>query len=558
MASHNIYLLQAIYAAATDHAIITTDADGIITTWNVGAEQTLGYRRNEIVGCSADIIFSPEDREQGVPGKEFRTALEAGRAIDERWHLRKDGSRFWGEGVMTPIHRGTGNHVGFLKIMRDYSARKRLEAALHQQANFDMLTGIANRQYFRIRLREMMAAMARSEQQLILQIIDLDFFKEVNDSLGHTTGDEILRQTAQRMMHLLRETDFIARVGGDEFVVVQPNARTPEAGVQLAAKLLDALSRPFPLKGSEVRIGASIGMAVYPQDAADPDQLFEKADIALYRIKRQGRGGFSYFTERMDVEARERTRDLMALRGAIANREFWLAYQPIVSCSTGEIISLEVLLRCSNPLLRHHPIDKLINLAIEAGLMPSLGAWQLTQVCEQQRIWREAGLPPMRVSVNLCPQELTSRMLIEQIHACIEQSSLRPGGLEIEVTERDALEPLGRAAEMLEEVRALGVSIALDDFGSGYSSLHNLRRLPVDRVKLDQEVLQGIPSDRVNRIIVESVINMSHALGLEVIAEGVETPEQVDFLKQNKCDAMQGFLLHSPLPGAAITRLLLS
>ncbi len=541
-------LLRAIYASAIDYAIITMDNDGIVVSWNPGAERILGYRAEEIIGLSGSVLFTAEDRRQLVPQQELATALKAGRGADDRWHVRKDGSRFWGEGVVTPIYLGHGEHIGYLKIMRDNTARKRAENDMLRLANFDGLTGIANRNYFRVRLEEMMAAMARSRQLLILQVVDLDFFKQVNDSLGHAAGDGVLRQVAERMTHLLRETDFIARLGGDEFIVLQPNAHGPEAGAQLATKLLEALSRPFLLDGGEVRIGASIGIAVYPQDAAEPDQLLEKADLALYRVKNGGRGGYSYFTEHMDTEARNRAHNLLELRHAVAMREFELVYQPVVDCATGHITSVEALLRCKNPVLAAYPVDELIDLAAEAGLMPTIGAWVLAQACVQQREWQRAGLPRFCLSINFCPHELMNGFLIDQIRAMVEQSSLRPEDLEIEITERDMVDKQGQGIKILEELHSLGISIALDDFGSGYSSLSYLRRLPLHRLKLDKDFLKGIPYDATSCVIARSLIDMAHALNLTVVAEGVESPEQVEFFRQNRCDALQGFLLCPPLP----------
>jgi diguanylate cyclase (GGDEF)-like protein/PAS domain S-box-containing protein len=550
-------LLRAIYASATDYAIITMDTKGIVIGWNPGAERILGYRSDEIVGRSGSIIFTREDCEKGAPQQEFDAALQTGRGADDRWHVRKDGSRFWGEGVVTPIRRHGGEHIGFVKILRDNTARKRAESDMLRLANFDALTGVANRNYFQARLAEMMAAMARSEQMLILQVVDFDFFKQVNDSLGHAAGDTLLQQAVARMLRLLRETDFLARMGGDEFVVLQPNAHSPEAGAQLAIKLLDALSHPFALGGREVRIGASIGMAVFPQDAIDADRLLEKADLALYRVKNGGRGGYSYFTERMDTEARTRARNLLELRQAVANREFWLAYQPEVDCISGRIVSLEVLLRCMNPVLSGYPVDKLIDLAAEAGLMPAIGAWVLDEVSLQQREWKKAGLPPLRLSINFCPHELMSRVLSDKIKTMLQEPWMHPNNLEIEITERDIFDTKGHGIAILEELRSLGISIALDDFGSGYSSLSYLRRLPIDRLKLDQVFLKEIPQDSPSCVIARSVIEMAHALDLEVVAEGIEEPKQVEFFQRYQCDAMQGFLLCRPLSAAGTTELLL-
>jgi diguanylate cyclase (GGDEF)-like protein/PAS domain S-box-containing protein len=551
-------LLKAIYASATDYAIITMDNQGIITSWNPGAEKILGYARDEIIGQRGSTIFTLEDCEEQVPRKELEAAVKYGRGADDRWHVRKDGSRFWGEGVVTPIRNEHGEHIGYVKIMRDNTARKHAEDETLRLARFDFLTGLPNRTYFQTRFGEMMAANARSEELLILQVIDLDFFKQINDSLGHQAGDLVLQQASQRMATHLRETDFIARLGGDEFVVLQPNAHSSSAGATLASKLLEALSHPFMFNHHEIRIGASIGLAICPVDATDPKQLLEKADLALYRVKNDGRGGFSYFTEHMDIQAHQRARILPQLREAVAQQALKLEYQPEVDCKSGRIFAVEALLRFRNPALSLYPLDQIITIAAEAGLMPTIGVWVIEQITAQQQEWKNMGVPPVRVSVNFCPHELMNRTVTDQISKFLNQSWLHPHDLEIEITERHIFETNGQGVTILEELRSLGISIALDDFGNGYSSLSYLRKLPINRLKLDREFLKEIPRDRSSRLIVEAVIAMAHAINVEVIAEGVETVEQANFFRKKQCRAMQGFFFSPPLSSKDMTELLLN
>jgi predicted signal transduction protein with EAL and GGDEF domain len=355
------------------------------------------------------------------------------------------------------------------------------------------------------------------------------------------------------MRSVTRDTDFIARIGGDEFVVLQPNAHSPEMGGRLANKLLEVLSRPFQIDGTEILSGASIGVAVCPQDARESEQLLKKADLALYRAKAGGRGGFCFFTEHLDREAHKKARDLAELRRAMDEGAFWLAYQPKIDGSNGQPIALEALLRCSNPILSAYPVEQVISLAREAGVMPKIGAWVLSEACHQTRRWQEAGLPQIRVCVNLCTRELMDPEIVRQIDTVLARSGLPHKNLEIEVTERQIFDSKEQGVATLKELRSRGTLVAIDDFGTGYSSLSYLRWMPVDSLKLDKTFMPSIPSDPQSCAIAKVVIGLAHSLNLEVIAEGVESIEQVDFLQHEKCEQMQGYFFSRPLDAAAMT-----
>jgi diguanylate cyclase (GGDEF)-like protein/PAS domain S-box-containing protein len=546
-------LLEAIFTSATDYGIIVTDNAGIVTSWNAGAETVTGFRRDEIVGRSADVIFTEEDRARNVPQTEAENALITGHAAEHRWYLHKDGSLFWADSVTTPIHGANGEQIGFLKILRDVTEKMRADEEILSLASSDALTGLANRLACRARLAEMVAATLRTDQLLVLQMLDLDHFKEVNDTLGHHTGDLLLQQVAQRMRSVTRDTDFIARIGGDEFVVLQPNAHSPEAGGSLAGKLLDALSKPFFIEGNEVLSGASIGVVVCPQDAREPDQLMKKADLALYRVKKSGRGGFSYFTEHLDAEAHRRNRELAELRRAVEERAFWLAYQPKVDSRNGQPLALEALLRCANPVLSVYPIEHVIALAREAGLMLKIGAWVLSDACAQIRRWQSAGMPHIKLCVNLCTRELVNPEIIRRIDTVLERACLPPAMLEIEITERQIFDSKEQGVATLKQLRARGIGIAIDDFGTGYSSLSYLRWLPVDALKLDKTFLPKIPDDPQSCAIARVIISLAHSLNLKVTAEGVESAEQADFMQRENCEQLQGNFFSPPLSAAAMT-----
>jgi diguanylate cyclase (GGDEF)-like protein/PAS domain S-box-containing protein len=550
-------LLREIYDSTFDYGIFTFDLDGKITTWNVGAERIMGFSGKEAIGRDNTIMFTPEDQARNEPQQEMHIAQTTGRAEDYRWHLRKDGSRFWADGVLTPIRDDSGRQTGYLKILRDITDRKLAEAEMYRVANSDRLTGLANRYSFETHSADLIAMATRSGQRMALQLIDLDRFKQVNDTLGHHAGDLLLQQAAQRMREVLRHSDYIARLGGDEFVVLQPNMPSTQAGADLANKIIKVLSRPFDISGHEVQIGGSIGIAVCPHDASDLDQLMKKADLALYRAKEEGKGKYHYFTEKLDAVAHKKTLELAELRHAIESKEFWVEYQPKVAFNSGQTVGMEALLRCSSPVFAGRNIDEVINLAIDAGLMKNLSFWVLRETCAQMRKWKESGVSDAKLCVNLCSQDLTDSETPDYIDSLISEMALQPSDLEIELTERQALDVEKYGVAILDTLRSRGIGIALDDFGTGYSALSYLRNLPVTAVKLDKSFLDGIPHNVQGSAVIKAIIDLSQALGLEVTAEGVETDEQAVFLKENNCTALQGFLISKSLRADDMTAWLL-
>jgi diguanylate cyclase (GGDEF)-like protein len=370
----------------------------------------------------------------------MQAAAATERAADYRWHVRKDGSRFWADGILTPLRDGDGEHVGYLKIMRDITDKKRAEEEMQRLATVDPLTGLANRAAFDKRLAEMLAVSVRSGQLLILQLLDLDHFKQVNDTLGHRAGDLLLQKVAHRMRSVMRDGDLLARIGGDEFAIVQLNMPTPQAGGYLANKLLEVLAEPFDIDDRQVLNGGSMGLAVCPTDADQPGELLQKADLALYRAKKEGRNCFHYFTEDLDAVAHRRNLDLIELRRAVERNEFMLDYHPKIRLDSGRPMAVEALLRCSNRRLSLYPIEHLITLAAEVGLMLRIGAWVVRHACRQLREWRAMGLSDLVICVNLCSQELATPQTVAMIRQVLEETGLRPEDLEIEVTERQAIE----------------------------------------------------------------------------------------------------------------------
>jgi diguanylate cyclase (GGDEF)-like protein/PAS domain S-box-containing protein len=540
-------LLDSIYAASTDYAILTMDHERRIESWNAGAVAVFGYGAFEAVGQSADMIFTPEDRAAGLPEHECLTAREEGRSSDYRWHVRKDGSRLWADGVMTPIRNATGTPTGYLKILRDATDKKRVETELLRVAKLDGLTGLSNRTAFQARLQELVAISLRSGQLMFLLLLDLDRFKDVNDSYGHAVGDQLLQEAVRRMHGATRDTDFIARLGGDEFVVLQPGTRSTHDGGILADKLSRALAEPFYIDSKKIQSGASIGITVFPVDTTDTEKLLRNADLAMYEVKSHGGNGYRYFTEQLDREAHQRSVDLAALKSAVAKKAFHIEYQPMVDAATGKTVAVEALLRCDAPLLAGYPIDQVIQLATGSGAIVDIGIWMMRQACLQLTQWREAGLPSLKMCVNLCTQELIAIGLSKRIDDLLNEFVLDGSDLEIEITERQLLDQGAKGLAALHAIQEKGVSIALDDFGTGYSSLSYLRDLPVDKVKLDQSFLRKIPVDPDSCAIASAIVNLAHTLKLKTAIEGVETCEQAAFFRSLNSDLLQGYYFSRPM-----------
>ena len=550
-------LLDAILSSAADYAIVVISPEGDIATWNAGAEKVFGYTSDEIIGQPLGILFTTQDRANRVPEKELEGARRDGRSMDYRWHLRKDGSCFWADGVMTPMYGRDGSLSGYVKILRDATEKHEQEKEILRLARVDPLTGVANRAEFDARFVDMTAAALRHSQMLILQLIDLDHFKEVNDRFGHQTGDRLLQQAAQRILAAVRETDFVARLGGDEFVVLQPDAGSPDVGGTVADKLIRALAAPFRVDSVQVRIGASIGISVYPQDATDPDQLLRKADLALYRTKAQTRNGYHYFSKDMDEQAYRRSRNLAALRRAIADQQFSVHYQPKVMASTGQVAAVEALLRCNERVLADYPIEEVIDLAMGAGVMEQISLSAMAEACDQLRSWHDAGLPHLRLCVNLCASEMADPKLPATISSVLARHGLAPGYLDVELTEREIFDSGEEGLAILTALRETGVRVSIDDFGTGFSSLSYLNDLPVDTIKLDKSFLRNVPENAQDGAVAGAIIDLAHGLNLTVVAEGIETAEQANFVIGEQCDLMQGFWFSKPLPADEMTAWLL-
>jgi diguanylate cyclase (GGDEF)-like protein/PAS domain S-box-containing protein len=444
-----------------------------------------------------------------------------------------------------------GSQVG------QYLQRKQAEEALRFVATHDSLTGLPNRVMFGQRLDHAITQAKRHGRRLAVLFIDLDRFKVINDTLGHEFGDTLLRDVAQRLTQSVRASDTIGRLGGDEFVVLLEEVSAPMVIVGVAQKLIGALAQGFPLAGKEYHVSASIGVSTYPDDAHDAQELLKNADIAMYRAKEQGRNTFQFYAAQHNIHTVERLTLESGLRRALERGQLVLHYQPQLDIESDRIVGFEALVRWQHPELGLLPPASFIAIAEETGLIVPIGQWVMHAACATQRAWREAGLAPLRMSVNLSPRQFLHSGLIDDIAGLVRASAADAAFLELEITEGMVMQDPERAVSLLRDVRNIGgVRIAIDDFGTGHSSLAYLKRFPVDNLKIDRSFIADIPADRDDAAITQAIIAMAHSLEMKVIAEGVETQAQYDFLVAQGCDEYQGYFFSKPVPEAQARALL--
>lgn len=444
--------------------------------------------------------------------------------------------------------------LGGLFVSAALTERRYSEMRLDMLANHDPLTGLPNRSYFQDFLGHALARAQREKLQISLLFIDLDRFKHINDSQGHEVGDQVLRVVANRLDEQLRADDFVARLGGDEFAVILMHPPASRAASRVARKLLKALAESFKLDRRRYAIGASIGISVYPDDGLDANTLLRQADLAMYQAK-QRRSGFEYFSDELNTVAQQQLNLETGLRQALERDELALAYQPKVDLASGRVVGLEALARW---LTRSGGIiwpDQFIPVAEETGLIMPLGRWVVRAACEQWIVWRDAGLNPPPVAINLSPRQFSDARLIDDIDAILKETGMESSHLQLEVTESAAMENPARTFDMLDALRQRGLHVYIDDFGTGHSNLGQLKRMPIDALKIDKSFVTDVLTDSDDAEIATAIIRLAHALHLRVVAEGVETLEQVAFLKSGGCDEIQGYVIAKPLPPDQVSEL---
>jgi len=547
---------RAIEASANAIVIVSAEApDYPIEYVNPAFERNSGFAAADMLGKSVRAVQCDERDQQAI--EEIRGALRErreGKTVLR--NMRRDGSVYWNEFYLSPVSDDNGVVSHFVIAQYDITATKNYEAELKFQANYDVLTGLANRSLLRDRLAQAIAYADRYEHAVCLIYIDLDQFKFINDALGHHAGDTLLRQIAERLKQGLREADTVARLNGDEFLLIFIDDRAQSTAVGIVQRIMQTIAKPLKIDDHELYLTCSIGIAVYPGDAIDAETLTKHAEIAMYRAKEMGRSTYQFYTPEMNERALERLRLETDLRGALERDEFLLHYQPQVDLHSGRVIGMEALVRWQHPQLGLVSPLRFIGLAEETGLIVPIGAWVIGAACRQNKAWQDAGLPPLRVSVNLSARQFYQRELAQSIATVLEETGLAPHFFGIELTESLMMADVEQAIEILQRLRAIGVQTSIDDFGTGYSSLSYLKRFPVDVLKIDQSFVRDITLDADDAAIVLSIISLAHNLKMGVIAEGVETAEQLDFLRCNGCNEIQGYHFSRPLPAAEFEQML--
>ena len=522
---------------------------------NPAFESITGYQAEEVVGQPLRTLQGGSQDHQNI--EEISAALREkreGHAVLRNY--RKDGTGYWNDLFISPVRDETGEIVNFVVAQYDISAIMRYKAELEYQARHDALTGLANRNLLTERLERAISSARHSGTELWVVFVDLDRFKFVNDTLGHEAGDTLLKMLAERLKLAVREADTVARMGGDEFVLVLPEGTSRDAGMAVIKAIMDAIATPMMIQSHEFYLTCSVGIAAYPSDGGTADVLTKHADIAMYRAKELGRNTYQFYTASMSERTRERLEIEADLRHALERDQFELHYQPQVDLDSGAVVGMEALLRWRHPQYGMIAPVRFISLAEEMGLIVPIGAWVLRTACLQTHAWHEAGPHRLRVAVNLSPRQFTQKGLAQSIAAVLYESGLDARYLELELTESMVMTDVDNAITILRDLKHLGVQIAIDDFGTGYSSLSYLRRFPIDVLKIDQSFVRDITLEEDGAAVVRTIISLSHSLRLKVIAEGVETPEQLDYLRKHGCDEAQGYLYSRPLPAAQFAQLL--
>ncbi len=541
---------------STPLAVVEWDRRLRVTAWNPAAEVNFGFSAYEAIGKPlAELLGAGSERaaldamcrELLATGEGSKSTLvnatRSGRTIHCEWYN-------------TPLVDATGHVTGFASLVQDITERLNTERTIHYMAHHDALTGLPNRRLMQDRLNQAIMAARRKQRHVAVLFLDLDRFKVVNDTLGHDTGDFILKDVARRLVSCVREVDTVSREGGDEFVIILPDLERPENARVVADKIMDELVRPVEIGGHEIHVTPSIGISHYPNDATDVHQLLKHADNAMYQAKDAGRNTVRFFTNDLNFLLSKRLEIESRLRKAIDHEEFFLRYQPQVEVASGRICGMEALIRWNDPQKGEIYPKDFVFVAEELGLIVPIGEWVFRTACRQLRQWEEQGLPPITISINISPRQFMSRRLVHTLLEIVRETGADPRHIELEITETMIMRNVEQSIETLAQLRSVGMQVAVDDFGVGYSSLGQLTRLPASSMKIDRSFIMNVPADTSSGLITEAIIAMAKRLKLRVIAEGVETRQQLEFLRANHCEAFQGYLFSRPVTALEATAML--
>lgn len=543
---------QSVIESAND-AIILTDEIGTITYWNKGAQFLFDLTKEEVVGENIQIIIPERYKEPHRKGMErYRTTRiphVVGKTV-ELYGLKKDGSEFPFE--MSLATWQTEKGIQFSSIIRDITERRLTEEKINSLVYLDPLTGLPNRRLLYDRLTAALDQAKLNLQVISILYIDLDRFKPINDTFGHQTGDQVLIEVSNRIQGIITKQDTLSRIGGDEFILLLSNTDYVETAKQ-ARNILNALNKPFHINGHDMFITSSIGISMFPSNGEDLETLFKNADLAMYRVKEHGKNDFQFFTPEMNENISRKTKLEIGLRKGLEQGEFTIHYQPQIEIKNGNLIGVEALIRWNHPELGSISPAEFIPLAEESGIIVHIGEWVIQKACQQVKIWQDAGYPSFRVAVNISAKQFSQSNLTEIVKKALTDTDLDPKYLELELTE-SIIQNSKSAISTMHKLKSMGIHLSIDDFGTGYSSLSYLKLFPIDTLKIDQYFTRNIHADVKDAALVDTIIKMAHNLELNVIAEGVETLYQLEFLQQRQCDQAQGYYFSRPLPAEEFER----
>jgi diguanylate cyclase (GGDEF)-like protein/PAS domain S-box-containing protein len=541
-------------------AVICTDINCNIDYLNIAAEKITGWTREEAHGMPVNQVFNIIDsntRKHAFSpiGLVLQTNKPRTLAADTVL-IKRDGTEVAIEDSTSPIHNWDGQLTGVVIVFHDVSAAKAMATKMAHSAQHDFLTNLPNRVLLNDRIAQAITLANRHHTQFAILYLDLDKFKHVNDSLGHATGDKLLQSVTKRLRECVRDSDTVSRQGGDEFVILLAEIKNSEDAAISAQKILDALKALHTVSESQLHITTSIGISVYPADGLDADTLLKSADTAMYYAKEKGRNNYQFFIAEMNTRAVERLIIENNLRRALEKQQFTLHYQPKVNLITGHITGAEALLRWQHDEWGEVVPDIFVHVAEDCGLIIPIGRWALRQACMQAKIWQDAGLPEITVAINISAQEFLQEEFVKGVLEILFETKLAAHYLELEITESVLMRDAECSKTILQQLKKMGIKLAVDDFGTGYSSLSYLQRFPIDVLKIDQSFVQNLESAKDDGIIVSAIISMGNSLKLKVVAEGVESLNQLAFLKARHCEEGQGYFFSHPLTAEKFAALL--
>jgi len=538
----------------TADIIVISDVHGIIEYVNPAFEKITGYSPDDIIG--KNLVFFSSDRQSKKFYAHMWSTLLSGKVYrNSLMNKRKDGSIFHAEITITPLVDENADITHFIATARDISDEIRNKVQLTHLVQHDSLTNLPNRNLFLDRLQQAISKAHQHHRLVAVLFLDLDRFKSINDSLGRTAGDQLLQQLSERFKKTIREGDTIARFGGDEFVILLDDFDSDNSLSLIAQKILNSLAIPFEIKGHEIFISASIGISMYPTDSDNPSQLIENADMAMDKAKKSGGNCCEFYTTEINNGVIEKLSIETGLRSALELDQFELHYQPLMDLRNRHIDGAEALLRWHHPKKGMVRPDQFIPVAEESGLIIPIGAWVLKQACIQCKKWHRQGLTDLKISVNLSVRQFRDNNLVNMITEALQVADLKPSYLTLEITESSIMDNAKDTIKNLHLLRNAGIHLSIDDFGTGYSSLAYLKRLPIDTIKIDRSFVQEIDTNSDDRSIVQAIIAMGHSMNINIVAEGVEKIEHLNFLNEQHCDAVQGYLISKPVPADEFSEL---